>query len=150
MELGKVYFWTDTVKEWKHLLKQDKYKQLILDEWKKLTDNKFIVVYAFVIMPNHLHVIWELLAMNGKPLGELLAGPERTRQRLRVPGTALFRGDNRLTFDAQDELFADPAESMREYYRHARAISTRRPKGRTESAPDLETANGAPQPTVVR
>ena len=25
MEFDLVYFWTDTIKDWKHLLKQDKY-----------------------------------------------------------------------------------------------------------------------------
>jgi [protein-PII] uridylyltransferase len=32
------------------------------------------------------------------------------------------RNDNRLTFDAQDELFENPAASMRDHYRHARAV----------------------------
>lgn len=32
------------------------------------------------------------------------------------------RNDNRLTFDAQDELFANPGASMREHYRHARTV----------------------------
>ena len=40
------------------------------------------------------------LAMNGLPLGELEAGPEPARQRLSIPKNALFRGDNRLTFEA--------------------------------------------------
>ena len=29
-------------------------------------NHKKIVVYGFVIMPNHIHLIWELLEMNGK------------------------------------------------------------------------------------
>ena len=40
------------------------------------------------------------LAMNGLPLGELTALPEASRQRLSIPATSLFRGDNRLTFEA--------------------------------------------------
>ena len=68
MLLNEVYFWTDTVKDWKHLLKPDKYKQLIIDTWKKLVDKKLIKVYAFVIMPNHLHVIWEMLRKNGREM----------------------------------------------------------------------------------
>jgi hypothetical protein len=36
MRLNEVYFWTDTVKEWKHLLKQDRYKQIIVDSWRGL------------------------------------------------------------------------------------------------------------------
>lgn len=68
MQLGEIYFWTDTIKDWKYLLKQDKYKQIIIDTWKKQVLEKYIRIYAFVIMPNHLHVIWELLKMNGKEM----------------------------------------------------------------------------------
>jgi putative transposase len=68
MQLNQVYFWTDTVKDWKHLLKQDKYKQTIIESWKDLSQKKLINIYGFVIMPNHLHVIWELLALNGKEM----------------------------------------------------------------------------------
>ncbi len=68
MEFDKVYFWTNTIHEWKSLLKQDKYKQVIVDCWKKLVSRKQIAVYAFVIMPNHLHVVWELLEPNGKEM----------------------------------------------------------------------------------
>lgn len=52
MFLEEVYFWTDTVKDWKLLLKPDKYKKLIIDTWKELADKKLILIYGFVIMPN--------------------------------------------------------------------------------------------------
>ena len=68
MLLNEVYFWTDTVKDWKHLLKQDKYKQTIIDSWKLLKERNLINIYGFVIMPNHLHVIWEMLSKNGKEM----------------------------------------------------------------------------------
>src|SRR5438093_6154960 len=68
MKLGEVYFWTNTIKDWKTLLKPDKYKEIILDSLTTLYSKKLIKVYAFVIMPNHLHVIWELLALNGKEM----------------------------------------------------------------------------------
>jgi putative transposase len=68
MNLDNVYFWTDTIKDWKHLLKQDKYKQLIIECLQDLTQKKLIKVYGFVIMPNHIHIIWELLSMNGKEM----------------------------------------------------------------------------------
>jgi putative transposase len=66
MFLNEVYFWTDTVKDWKNVFKQEKYKELIVQILKDLVDKKLIAVYAFVIMPNHIHLVWELLAMNGK------------------------------------------------------------------------------------
>ena len=68
MELGEVYFWSNTIKDWKHLLKQDKYKQLIINSLNELVDKKLIAVYAFVVMPNHIHLVWELLLKNGNEL----------------------------------------------------------------------------------
>ena len=68
MQLNEVYFWTDTVKEWKNLLESDRYKQLIIDILIQLTAKKLIQVYGFVIMPNHLHFIWELLQKNGREM----------------------------------------------------------------------------------
>lgn len=57
MDLGKVYFWTNTIKDWKKLLDQNKYKLVIIDSLKHLVDKKLITIFAFVIMPNHIHVI---------------------------------------------------------------------------------------------
>src|ERR1700751_2338095 len=68
MNLDEVYFWTDTIKDWKHLLKQDKYKQLVIDTLRDLVHKKMIIIYGFVIMPNHLHLIWELKSKNGKEM----------------------------------------------------------------------------------
>ena len=55
MSIGNVYFWTSTIKDWNHLLSQDKYKILIVDCLKELISKDLIKVYAFVIMPNHIH-----------------------------------------------------------------------------------------------
>lgn len=72
--LGQIYFWTATIHKWYHLLKTDENKQLIIDSLKFLSDGHFITVYAFVIMPNHIHLIWELNKLNGKetPKGSFL------------------------------------------------------------------------------
>ena len=44
------------------------------DSLKLLSDKGFITVYAFVVMPNHLHLIWQLNKLNGKesPKGSFL------------------------------------------------------------------------------
>ena len=68
MDMNEVYFWTDTIKDWKHLLKEDKYKELLIDIWGDLVYRDLIAIYGFVIMPNHLHVIWEMLSRNGKEM----------------------------------------------------------------------------------
>lgn len=68
MLLNKVYFWTSTIVSWKHLLRQDKYKWTVIKSLRTLVDRKLISVYGFVVMPNHVHFIWELLAMNKKEM----------------------------------------------------------------------------------
>ena len=64
MEKYPIYwpqFFTATILEWKPLLSQNKYKIVIIDSLRYLTVNKKITLYAFVIMSNHLHLIWQAL-----------------------------------------------------------------------------------------
>ena len=66
MELNRPYFYTATIYRWQRLLKEDAFKVIILDSLYHLVSHKKLKVYAFVIMPNHIHFIWELLGTNGK------------------------------------------------------------------------------------
>ncbi|MHA7130134.1 transposase [Algoriphagus namhaensis] len=66
MELNKVYFFTATIKNWIPLLIKTEYKVIILDSLLNLCQRNLISVYGFVIMPNHIHLIWEMLDLNGK------------------------------------------------------------------------------------
>lgn len=66
MELGSVYFWTDTVKDWRHVFRDKNYIRIVLSSLKNLVERGKVRVYGFVIMPNHLHLIWEMLNLNGK------------------------------------------------------------------------------------
>ena len=68
MDIGFVYFCTATILNWKHLLKPDKYKDIIISSLKYLVENDKIKVYGFVIMPNHIHLIWEMIEKNGKEM----------------------------------------------------------------------------------
>ena len=68
MNLNELYFWTSTIKDWINLLTDDKYKFLIINTLKDLVDKKQIIVYGYVIMPNHLHLLWELTSLNGKEM----------------------------------------------------------------------------------
>ncbi len=68
MFLNEVYFWTDTIKDWNKLLKDDYFKWVIIHSWQTLVERKKIILYGFVIMPNHIHVIWEMSDMNGKEM----------------------------------------------------------------------------------
>jgi putative transposase len=66
--LGEVYFWTDTVKDWKKVFSIDKYKTIIVETLRELVNRKKVIVYAFVIMPNHLHLVWQMVEANGKEM----------------------------------------------------------------------------------
>ncbi len=68
MNLNNIYFFTATIQGWKHLLKDDPYKDIIIGSLKYLSEKELINVYAFVIMPNHIHLIWEMLGKNGKEM----------------------------------------------------------------------------------
>ncbi|PRY14913.1 transposase IS200 family protein [Pontibacter ummariensis] len=59
-EQRHIAFFTATILEWKHLLKPDKYKAIVLASLRYLVANKRVKVYAFVIMPNHLHLLWKM------------------------------------------------------------------------------------------
>jgi REP element-mobilizing transposase RayT len=56
------------------LIRNDHNKELIVDNLKKLSDEGFVTIYAFVIMPNHIHLVWQHKKLNGKktPKGSLL------------------------------------------------------------------------------
>ena len=54
-------FFTATIHNWNHLLKEDEYKDIIINCFKFLMDDKRAEVNAFVIMSNHIHIIWKPL-----------------------------------------------------------------------------------------
>ena len=55
-------FFTATNLEWKPLLQPDKYKDIIIASMKHLVKQKRVIIYSFIIMPNHIHIIWQLQA----------------------------------------------------------------------------------------
>jgi len=54
-------YFTATNLEWKKLLQPDKYKDIIIDSLRFLVNDQRIKLYAFVIMINHVHLIWQML-----------------------------------------------------------------------------------------
>jgi REP element-mobilizing transposase RayT len=66
LELGEIYFWTATINNWQCLLKAVQYKDVIIKSLQYLSEKNKIDVFAFVIMPNHIHLIWRLNKANGK------------------------------------------------------------------------------------
>ncbi len=54
-------FFTATILNWQKLLAPQKYKILMLDSLRFLVEKNRIQVYAFVLMPNHIHLLWRIL-----------------------------------------------------------------------------------------
>ena len=53
-------FITITCLEWKHFLKHDACKRIIIDALVYRVMNQQVKVFGFVIMPNHMHLIWKV------------------------------------------------------------------------------------------
>lgn len=66
MEYKELYFFTATIKEHKPLISQHELENTILNSLHFLHKRSCLKIYGFVIMPNHIHLIWQLLQPNGK------------------------------------------------------------------------------------
>ena len=53
-------FFTATILEWKPLLADDSMKDIVINSLKFLVNDGRTRVFGFVIMPNHIHVIWQI------------------------------------------------------------------------------------------
>lgn len=56
------HFFTATNLEWKKLLTEDRYKDIVIESMRFLVKDKRVAIYGFVIMDNHIHIIWQLQA----------------------------------------------------------------------------------------
>ena len=65
-ELNEVYFWAITINNWQHLLKPYENKMIIINSLQWLVQKQLVKIYGYIIMPNHIHIMWEQLSMNGK------------------------------------------------------------------------------------
>jgi len=68
VELNTVYFYTVAIVNWIPLINTDRFKHIIMDSLIYLTRRNKLKIYGFVIMPNHIHIIWENIALNGKEM----------------------------------------------------------------------------------
>ena len=44
------------------LLKSNKYKDIIVESMRFIVNDNRVMIYGFVIMPNHIHIIWQMKA----------------------------------------------------------------------------------------
>ncbi len=58
--MNYICFFTATILNWRNLLIADKYKDIIINSMRFLVKDNRVNIYAFVIMPNHLHLLWKV------------------------------------------------------------------------------------------
>lgn len=60
MRTTNLYFSTFTTLKWNPILEDDELKQIVTNSLQTLVNTKKVVIYGFVIMPNHIHLIWQM------------------------------------------------------------------------------------------
>ncbi|MEM7549802.1 MAG: transposase [Bacteroidota bacterium] len=73
-EIGKIYFWTATINKWQRLFDSDTCRKNVINSISYLASKELVDVFGFVLMPNHIHLIWRMNKLNGKekPFGSFL------------------------------------------------------------------------------
>ena len=56
--MNLIYFSTATILNWHPLLKDDENKNILMSSLQLLTKQELLSVYGYVIMPNHMHIVW--------------------------------------------------------------------------------------------
>jgi REP element-mobilizing transposase RayT len=54
---GAVYFITCTVNKWVDIFTREIYKDIVVNSLYHCTENKGLIVYGYVIMSNHVHLL---------------------------------------------------------------------------------------------
>ena len=57
-EQHEPHFLTFTVTEWVDVFLRDRYRTLVLDTFQFYREQRNLKIYGYVIMPNHLHLLW--------------------------------------------------------------------------------------------
>ncbi len=105
MDIGAVYFFTATIHQWKPLLQNEAYCTIILNSFQFLSQKGLLDVFAFVIMPNHIHTIWRTNGRNGKETvqGSFLKYTAHEFKKLMLRTEPLLL--NNFTVDAKNKKF---------------------------------------------
>ncbi len=59
-----MFFFTATINSWQNLLEEITFKKIILDSLHFMHHEKRAQINGFVIMPNHIHLLWTPIENN--------------------------------------------------------------------------------------
>ena len=66
----EIYYLTSTVVDWVDVFTRPAYKQIVVDSLKFCQEKKGLILYGWVLMTNHLHLLAQ--AQEGKKLGDII------------------------------------------------------------------------------
>ncbi len=55
-------FFTATIYDWQHVLADNTHKDIIIESMQYLVNDKRIELNAFIIMSNHIHLVWQSIS----------------------------------------------------------------------------------------
>ncbi len=56
----EIQFFTATILKWQKLMKSDDFKEIVMNSLQFMVEKKRLLLFGFVIMPNHIHIIWRI------------------------------------------------------------------------------------------
>jgi putative transposase len=113
MMRNQIYFYTATIHQFKELLYNDDLKKIVINSLTYLVNNKLAIIYGYVIMPNHLHLLWHV---NDNDRKESVAGSfskytaHEFKKYLKINNVAMLnncrseKSDRRFQFWERDPL----------------------------------------------
>ena len=101
-------FYTATIHEWKNLLTDNSCKDIIIDSLRFLVTDKRTELNAFVIMSNHVHIIWQ--ALPGFTPGDIQASfmkftAQQLKRKLATANSALLETCKVNKYDREYQIW---------------------------------------------
>lgn len=59
-----MYFFSATILNWQNLLEENRMKDIVIESMQWLSESSYCAIHGFVIMPNHIHILWSALGGN--------------------------------------------------------------------------------------
>ena len=108
MMIKNYFFFTATNLEWKHLLKNDKYKDNIIESFKFIVKERRVRIFAFVIMPNHFHTVWKI--------NDDIERPDFQRDLLKFTGQTILREMKKNHLNIYESLYVGAKDRKYQFW----------------------------------
>lgn len=98
-------FYTATILDWKPLLHSDQYKLILIESLQYLVNNERVVVFGYVIMNDHIHLIWKptpLYSLKHTQLSFMKFTAQRIKRELEINHTRELQS---FLVEAKDRQF---------------------------------------------